>query len=172
MTYAHMIVENDVYPFYLSKADDEIAEERRLLYVAMTRAQVLLVSALFPATLDGVLTRCSPTVQFLLATQASQRRMEESNRETVHSLASRPSLADPLLPRPAFDVCSGRCSIGSSSILFFLFTRLYCSPVSIFKTLLTFRTPRFGRESREAITKVLGRPPVDEAAVAEAIAVA
>jgi hypothetical protein len=43
---------------------------------------------------------------------------------------------------------------------------------SIFKTLLTFRTPRFGRESREAITKVLGRPPVDEAAVAEAIAVA
>jgi superfamily I DNA/RNA helicase len=38
-------VEQDTFPSYRCTEEHEIAEERRLLYVAMTRAQVFLVCA-------------------------------------------------------------------------------------------------------------------------------
>jgi DNA helicase-2/ATP-dependent DNA helicase PcrA len=45
-------VEQGTFPMYRCVEPHEIAEERRLLYVAMTRAQVSLVSS-FPQKIDA-----------------------------------------------------------------------------------------------------------------------
>lgn len=42
---AHIQVESGTFPFYRCVEPAEVAEERRLLYVAMTRAQLFLVSS-------------------------------------------------------------------------------------------------------------------------------
>lgn len=46
-------VEEGTYPFYKSTEDAEIREERRLLYVAMTRAQAALVRTAHPIAWIG-----------------------------------------------------------------------------------------------------------------------
>lgn len=66
-------VEDGIFPFYRCEKEHEIAEERRLLYVAMTRAQALLYMTHCQERMIGGMTMAKNLSQFLTAVAKSQK---------------------------------------------------------------------------------------------------